>query len=1042
MNYIAENLTNQEPLISIVIPVYNTESFLYKCLDSIIGQTYKNLEIIVVNDSSPGNVRSITESYMLNEPRIRYVEHKQNEGLFKARLTGSEIANGSFISFVDSDDYVSIDYFRLLIEKALEKNSDITEGRIIRETETGRRFIQNNNNILDDEITGLDIIDKFFTQEGLFYHWHVIWNKLYTKELWDKCMSHFKKQTKHLIMTEDLVFSSILFSNARKYSSVCYDGYFYYIRAEAATGAQTDLKKMLKCFTDMGTAFDFVEDYLLQEGFEIKYIYNLKNWKERYYRLWQNRIKNLPLRSFDKKTAKDALEKSLRLSGTNEFDQEDTFHSIIETDWDQRYEILKQTIASESIKYVSFDIFDTLIKRPFFEPSDLFLILDEYFHEVIPDSSFTNFSKIRSNAEIRARELTKLNKPSWEDVNLDEIYEQIGRDYGIPIEVLQKVKNKEEELEIKFSYKRDSAFELYKMAKMLKKKIIFVSDMYLSEKTIRCILSNNGYAGEERVFVSSEIRLLKHTGGMYKYISEELGLEGSSIIHIGDNWNSDVLKGKEHGWNTFYFPKATQLLTNSYNEKETGNSIEFFEEISRNSLKSDDFNKNFGVRCMLGTVANKIFDNPYTTFNPNSDFNIDPYFIGYYALGMHVFGLSKWLIEDAISNNYENIHFLARDGYLPHKAFKIIAELYPKAPGYKYIYASRKSMMPYLFSKKDYCGISEFVSLPNHNPKTFIKQFETITKDSFDYTDLTKEGVILTKNFSSQYEFKKFLDLFVSKAIDEEKLESYKKLLIKYFENNIGAHDAIFDLGYSGRLQTIIVNSIGRQSDGYYVHTQQDTPWIYARRNNFKLRVFYTSKPIVSGILREQFFAEQGPSCIAYKEDAYGTVIPVFEEYFPSGINGIIMKKMQAASLDFVKDMHFFFGEYMELLKLQNTDSSIPFEMYLHNSRQSDRSLLMHSYSDDEVYGGSDRVNLLNWWNQRTTFNLKNERYIEPSKIYSSETLLINHSKISKLIYFTLFDRNTLKIKLEARYKNKPLKHKLVFGVYSAFRRIKRSFSR
>lgn len=103
----------KEDLISIVIPVYKVELYLEKCIESIINQTYKNLEIIIVDDGSPDNCPKICDEYAQKDNRIKVI-HKENGGLSDARNAGIDVAAGKYIAFVDSDDYVSNDYIEYM----------------------------------------------------------------------------------------------------------------------------------------------------------------------------------------------------------------------------------------------------------------------------------------------------------------------------------------------------------------------------------------------------------------------------------------------------------------------------------------------------------------------------------------------------------------------------------------------------------------------------------------------------------------------------------------------------------------------------------------------------------------------------------------------------------------------------------------------------------------------------------------------------------------------------------------------------------------
>ena len=99
-------VNTQDELISIIIPVYKVEKYLEKCINSIIGQTYTNLQIILVDDGSPDNSGKICDKYAKEDSRIEVI-HKSNGGLSEARNRGIERAKGKYIGFVDSDDYIN-----------------------------------------------------------------------------------------------------------------------------------------------------------------------------------------------------------------------------------------------------------------------------------------------------------------------------------------------------------------------------------------------------------------------------------------------------------------------------------------------------------------------------------------------------------------------------------------------------------------------------------------------------------------------------------------------------------------------------------------------------------------------------------------------------------------------------------------------------------------------------------------------------------------------------------------------------------------------
>ena len=133
-NYLEENNLSANPKVSIIVPVYNVEKYLSKCLDSLISQTLKDIEIIVVNDGATDNSPKIIEEYAQKDFRIKSINQK-NQGLSGARNTGLMNAKGEFITFVDSDDWLDEDFIEKLYRSAINNNCDIAIGGMKRQRE-------------------------------------------------------------------------------------------------------------------------------------------------------------------------------------------------------------------------------------------------------------------------------------------------------------------------------------------------------------------------------------------------------------------------------------------------------------------------------------------------------------------------------------------------------------------------------------------------------------------------------------------------------------------------------------------------------------------------------------------------------------------------------------------------------------------------------------------------------------------------------------------------------------------------------------------
>ena len=143
--------------ISVIIPVYNVEDYLSKCLQSVINQTYTNLEIILVDDGSTDNSGEICDEFSENDNRIKVI-HQKNTGVSQARKIGIDVADGKYIGFVDADDWIEPDMYETLINKM--KNSDIIMSGLFFHMNDAVKKIPMNN--FENTYYGPDNLNLFF----------------------------------------------------------------------------------------------------------------------------------------------------------------------------------------------------------------------------------------------------------------------------------------------------------------------------------------------------------------------------------------------------------------------------------------------------------------------------------------------------------------------------------------------------------------------------------------------------------------------------------------------------------------------------------------------------------------------------------------------------------------------------------------------------------------------------------------------------------------------------------------------------------------
>lgn len=223
--------------ISVIIPVYNVERYLEKCIDSIINQTYKNLEILLINDGSKDKSGEICDEYAKKDSRIKVI-HKENSGVADTRNMGLEIATGDYLMFVDSDDYISNTMIQMLYDKMVLENPDMCMCNY-HEVSGDYHIIDKDKNPVICEKTLDNMSDIFEHYMGENHSLYVLpVNKLYKRNLFDGI--RYKKG----MVYEDELLSHHLVGKCKKVSFVNECLYYYVQTQGSITRSEFSLKKM------------------------------------------------------------------------------------------------------------------------------------------------------------------------------------------------------------------------------------------------------------------------------------------------------------------------------------------------------------------------------------------------------------------------------------------------------------------------------------------------------------------------------------------------------------------------------------------------------------------------------------------------------------------------------------------------------------------------------------------------------------------------------------------------------------------------------
>lgn len=238
-------------LISIIIPVYKVEEYLEKCIESVLKQTYTNLQIILVDDGSPDNCGKICDEYAKKDPRIEVI-HKVNGGLSDARNVGIAKAKGKYIGFVDSDDYIKEDMYEILINLIKEYDADVSICNLY-DVIDGKEYIRNNENGIQ-EYGRLEILKEVLLDKNIQSY---AWNKLYKKELFDEIKYPIGKKY------EDIGTTFYVFEKCNKIVVTSKPEYYYLKRSDSLVNNVTE-----------STVLDYT-DIIIQ-----RYLYTQKNIEE------------------------------------------------------------------------------------------------------------------------------------------------------------------------------------------------------------------------------------------------------------------------------------------------------------------------------------------------------------------------------------------------------------------------------------------------------------------------------------------------------------------------------------------------------------------------------------------------------------------------------------------------------------------------------------------------------------------------------------------------------------------------------------------
>lgn len=562
---------------------------------------------------------------------------------------------------------------------------------------------------------------------------------------------------------------------------------------------------------------------------------------------------------------------------------------------------------------ISFDIFDTLILRNVSDPMDIFSFLATKY-------SLLDFGKIRVNVERKLR-LKKKEKYDNYEVNINEIYEEIYK--LTSIDPKEGIKNELDE-EKNFCYANPYMKTIFDTLIQNGKKVIITSDMYLPHDLMVELLESCGYTGYDKLFVSCDYYCSKRDLGLYEYIKENYLEEDETVIHVGDNYQSDFLSAKEVGWDAYHYPQNKTL----------GKPLD-----------------KIGMSFITGSYYCSIVDNfLYNGSKEGYPYNQMPYYYGFMYGGIFILGYVNWIHKKAVENKMDKVIFLARDGYILKQVYDM---LYNDIPSEYALWSRHASMKTSLKTNLE-AYIWQFVKRrKRNNPQITIGN---ILKD-MEFEELINKledvGIEVNDTVEDDEIEENLINLIIDNCDDVKKIsKKYSEAAKKYYQEILGNAKkvAIVDIGWRGSgaisLKYLFENEwnldcdvkalvsgtykIMNNRDGVFQANRNIESYMFSPNHNTDLLVKHQRKTIIRNTVVEIFTTAPAPSFLKAVSDKnnYSFIfdIPEVENYEKIDL---IFK----GEIDFVKEYIKHIKNHKELLEIPGRDAYMPLNYLMAGKR-------------------------------------------------------------------------------------------------------------
>ncbi|SKC36192.1 polysialyltransferase family glycosyltransferase [Krasilnikoviella flava] len=598
-----------------------------------------------------------------------------------------------------------------------------------------------------------------------------------------------------------------------------------------------------------------------------------------------------------------------------------------------------RTLRSSGAATVSFDVFDTLVTRPVSRAADLVSVLDR---ELAPGlTPMARYSNARNAAVGTLRAADRATGAERDEYPIGAVADQTARLLGgVDGQALLAA---EVELEQRHLAPRALGAALMLFAHRLGKRVGLVSDTFYPADELLDLVGPHLPVEPAFVFASADADATKASGALYDVVLRDLGIEAGDLLHVGDNPVSDVERAAERGIATLHVPAAADAARRTH---ALGGLWKGFREEK-------------GLSLVKGVVAHRFFDNPFVAFPKGGVSLGTPYSLGYGIAGPALLGWTLWVARQARDLGYDDVSFLARDGYVPHRVYERLREADPELPRARYLLASRRAAFQVFSGDPAHVAATQFVHglNPANTPRTLLTtRFGAGVVGTLGPA-LARAGVADLDAPLGRDRAAALTAVLVEHADEVAAACAARSAAARghYAERLAGAErPVVVDLGYSGSSQRAIMTSLGRRVDGLYF-TGMEHALEYAVITGARFEPWSQDRTFFRhGTALEYLLTPVGlPECHGFGPDGRPVLAPTVATDRRNA-------EIQRGVADFVDDVFARFGERVPMLAMRPDSATHALARLIAAPSAADARMLAGALQDDAT--GAGTTGLMDAW--------------------------------------------------------------------------------